>query len=161
MEIIMKTILLSGVIAVLVLLLFSCNDKIEVQKAYDFSLSSWYLQPKIKRGEAVEIRFTLSRSGQYDGAEYYIGYIQRQGKGEVFDTDEAYLVNREQIELAALPDLRVDKEGNYTFTLFYRSLSDKKSEIQFIVTDNFGQEQTMMVTFEPDTEKEDSDESAG
>lgn len=160
MEIIMKIIVFSSLIAVLVLLFCSCNDKIEVQKAYDFSLSSWYLQSKIKRGETVEIRLTLSRSGKYDGAAYFIGYVQRQGKGEVFDSDDIYLVNREQIELAALADLRVDKDGNYTFTLFYRSLSDKKSEIQFVVTDNFGQEQTLLVAFEPDTEKEDNDESA-
>ena len=149
----MKTILLSGVIAVLVLLLFSCNDQIEVQKAYDFSLSSWYLQPKIKRGKRWKYASLCPVRDNTTVRNIISGMFNVRAKARYSIRMRLILVNREQIELAALPDLRVDKEGNYTFTLFYRSLSDKKSEIQFIVTDNFGQEQTMMVTFEPDTEK--------
>ena len=51
------------------------DDKLEVQQAYDFSLTSWYLQKTISPDETVEIRLTLNRSGNYEEARYQIGYI--------------------------------------------------------------------------------------
>ena len=84
--IIMKTIAIGCIILLsIVILFFSCNDKPNIQQAYDFSLSHWYLQKEIRKDESVEIRFTLHRSGNYQDAKYYIGYIQMAGKGEVYD----------------------------------------------------------------------------
>ena len=40
-----------------------CDDRLEVRQAYDFSLSSWYLQEGIAPDETVEIRLTLDREG--------------------------------------------------------------------------------------------------
>ena len=48
----MKFIKLSGLCAAL-LTLFSCNDKIDVQQAYDFGITTWYLQKTIKPGESL------------------------------------------------------------------------------------------------------------
>ena len=59
-----------------VLALSSCNDAIDIRQDYDFKLSSWYLQKQITTGETVEIRFYLDREGDYEKAEYEIGYIQ-------------------------------------------------------------------------------------
>ena len=74
---------LTAAVAVASLLLVSCNDKIDVNREYDFALSCWHLPSEIVPGERVEIRFTLTRQGDFKGAEYYIGYIQLEGKGEV------------------------------------------------------------------------------
>lgn len=52
----------------------SCNDDIDIRQDYDFSLSSWYLQEQIETDETVEIRFYLDREGDYEKAEYEIGY---------------------------------------------------------------------------------------
>ena len=52
----------------LLCLLGGCDDKLEVQQAYDFSLTSWYLQKTISPDETVEIRLTLNRSGNYEGS---------------------------------------------------------------------------------------------
>ena len=50
--------------------LTGCDDRLEVQQAYDFSLSSWYLQEGIEPDETVEIRLTLDREGDYREARY-------------------------------------------------------------------------------------------
>lgn len=86
---------LTAAVAVASLLLVSCNDKIDVNREYDFALSCWHLPSEIVPGEQVEIRFTLTRQGDFKGAEYYIGYIQLEGKGEVSDSEGTLLVNRE------------------------------------------------------------------
>ena len=67
-----------------------CDDRLEVRQAYDFSLSSWYLQEGIAPDETVEIRLTLDREGDYREARYRIGYIQLEGDGEVFFFEGSY-----------------------------------------------------------------------
>lgn len=69
-------LIISGIMLTLLCLLGGCDDKLEVQQAYDFSLTSWYLQKTISPDETVEIRLTLNRSGNYEEAGYQIGYIQ-------------------------------------------------------------------------------------
>ena len=48
-----------------VLFLTSCDDKIEVQQAYDFSLTTMPVQKRIKPGETAEILLQLHKSGNY------------------------------------------------------------------------------------------------
>ena len=81
----MRKIKICGIFAAL-LSLFSCNDKIDVQQAYDFGITTWYLQKTIKPGQPVEIRFYLTREGYYADAEFSIGYVQIEGDGVVYDT---------------------------------------------------------------------------
>lgn len=102
----MKNVLYKCIGALLAALAFnSCNDGIDIRQDYDFSLSSWYLQKQIATGETVEIRFYLDREGDYEKAEYEIGYIQMEGKGEVSDSEGIKLVNREVRPLAEVPGL--------------------------------------------------------
>ena len=102
----MKNVLYICIGALLAALAFSsCNDEIDIRQDYDFSLSSWYLQKQIATGETVEIRFYLDREGDYEKAEYEIGYIQMEGKGEVSDSEGIKLVNREVRPLAEVPGL--------------------------------------------------------
>lgn len=70
-------LIISGIMLTLLCLLGGCDDKLEVQQAYDFSLTSWYLQKTISPDETVEIRLTLNRSGNYEEAGYQIGVIYR------------------------------------------------------------------------------------
>ena len=96
----------SSIMLTLLCLLGSCDDKLEVQQAYDFSLTSWYLQKTISPDETVEIRLTLNRSGNYEEARYQIGYIQIEGSGEVYDKKNIRLVNREMQPLIRLRNWR-------------------------------------------------------
>lgn len=138
----MKFIKIGGLCAAL-LALISCNDKIDVQQAYDFSISTWYLQKTIKPGQPVEIRFYLTRDGDFADAEYSIGYVQIEGDGVVYDTQHTLLVNREFCALQDIPDLQ---DG--VFTLYYRSGSEKNTTLKFIVIDNFGQTRELQIEFE-------------
>lgn len=126
----------------------SCNDDIDIRQDYDFSLSSWYLQEQIETDETVEIRFYLDREGDYEKAEYEIGYIQMEGKGEVTDSEGVRLVNREVRPLAEVPELDRENPVRQVFTLFYRSTSARRSELKFFVWDNFGQERKLTMTFD-------------
>ena len=83
-------LIISGIMLTLLCLLGGCDDKLEVQQAYDFSLTSWYLQKTISPDETVEIRLTLNRSGNYEGTGYQIGYIQMEGSGKVYDKKKVY-----------------------------------------------------------------------
>ena len=145
----MKNVLYICIGALLAALAFSsCNDGIDIRQDYDFSLSSWYLQKQIATGETVEIRFYLDREGDYEKAEYEIGYIQMEGKGEVTDSEGVRLVNREVRPLAEVPELDRENPVRQVFTLFYRSTSARRSELKFFVRDNFGQERELAVTFD-------------
>ena len=95
-----------------------CDDRLEVRQAYDFSLSSWYLQEGIAPDETVEIRLTLDREGDYREASYRIGYIQLEGDGEVFAADGTRLVNRELTELSGIAGLDTTDIRRQVFTPF-------------------------------------------
>ena len=143
----MKNVLYICIGALLAVLAFSsCNDGIDIRQDYDFKLSSWYLQKQIATGETVEIRFYLDREGDYEKAEYEIGYIQMEGK--VTDSEGVRLVNREVRPLAKVPGLDTENPVRQIFTLFYRSTSARRSELKFFVRDNFGREREMTVTFD-------------
>lgn len=145
----MKNVLYICIGALFAVLAFgSCNDDIDIRQDYDFSLSLWYLQEQIETGETVEIRFYLDREGDYEKAEYEIGYIQMEGKGEVTDSEGVRLVNREVRPLAEVPELDRENPVRQVFTLFYRSTSARRSELKFFVRDNFGQERELAVTFD-------------
>lgn len=101
-----------------------CDDRLEVRQAYDFSLSSWYLQEGIAPDETVEIRLTLDREGDYREARYRIGYIQLEGDGEVFTADGIRLVNRELTELSGIAGLDTTDIRRQVFTLFFRNTGE-------------------------------------
>lgn len=144
----------SSIMLTLLCLLGSCDDKLEVQQAYDFSLTSWYLQSTISPDETVEIRLTLNRSGNYEEARYQIGYIQIEGSGEVYDKKNTPLVNREMQPLDSIAELDGSDPCRQVFTLFYRNRSSKNAEIKFVVTDNFHQERELDISFATETENE-------
>lgn len=126
----------------------SCNDRIEIFQRYGFSLSSWVLPTEIVPGERVEIRFYLSRQGDYKGTVYRVGYIQMAGDGDVYDSGGQKLVSRETIPLGSVAGLDVSDPCNQVFTLFYESKVDKQSELRFFVEDNFGRMEILDVDFD-------------
>ena len=142
----------SSIMFTLLCLLGSCDDKLEVQQAYDFSLTSWYLQKTISPDETVEIRLTLNRSENYEEARYQIGSIQMEGSGEVYDKKNVRLVNREMQPLDSIAELDGSDPCRQVFTLFYRNRSSKNAEIKFVVTDNFHQKRELDVSFQSETD---------
>lgn len=135
-------------------LLGGCNDQIEVQQHYDFAIGTWHLPEKVPQGEAVEIRITLRRQGDFKGAAYDIGYIQLQGRGLVQDEAGTRLVDREQVPLRTLAQIDDRDPCAQVFTLYYVGLTDKKSEVTLFVVDNFGLRREVVIAF--DVEKTES-----
>ena len=142
-----RTFFLGCALALLACVFAGCDDRLEVQQAYDFSLSSWYLQEGIDPDETVEIRLTLNREGDYREARYRIGYIQLEGDGEVFDADGRRLVNRELADLSGIADLDAADPCRQVFTLFYRNTGEDNPEIRFVAVDNFRVERTLDIPF--------------
>ncbi|MEI6751786.1 MAG: TraQ conjugal transfer family protein [Paludibacter sp.] len=133
-----KTIILSMVAAML-LLFTECDDKLDVQQVYEFSVSTLPLQKKIKVCETVEIRFKLIRSDKYEGAKYYFNFFQPEGKGYIQNENKDILIPNDTYELTS-----------ETFSLYYTSFCLDKQSIDITIRDNFNQEHKLTFNFEND-----------
>lgn len=125
-------------------LLTACDDELDVKKAYAFHLETMPVQTRIVRGETVEIRCTLVREGEYDGARYTIRYFQPDGKGELrmddgtlFQPNDRYPLTRE------------------VFRLYYTSASSDQQAIDIYVEDNFGQCEQLSFRFNNENEEKE------
>ena len=130
------------------LFLTSCDDKIEVQQAYDFSLTTMPVQKRIKQGETAEIRLQLHKSGNYRETEFFISYFQPDGKGilrmddgTVFAPNDFYPLKRE------------------TFRFYYTSETTDQQQIDVYVYDSFGQRVDVSLSFQNDSDKENEEAS--
>lgn len=138
------TLLISAFMLSIVGMLFtSCDDKIEVQQAYDFSLTTMPVQKRIKQGETAEIRLWLHKSGNYRETEFFISYFQPDGRGSlrmddgtVFAPNDFYPLKKE------------------TFRLYYTSESTDQQAIDVTVYDSFGQRFDLSFSFQNDSDKE-------
>lgn len=146
----MKVKIIAILAVVLTGLLFtSCDDKIEVQQAYDFSLTTMPVQKRIKQGETAEIRLQLHKSGNYQETEFFISYFQPDGKGTlrlddgiVFAPNDFYPLKRE------------------TFRLYYTSETTDQQQIDVYVYDSFGQRVDLSFSFQNDSDKENEGASS-
>ena len=141
------TFIMGCALALPACMLAGCDDRLEVRQAYDFSLSSWYLQEGIEPDETVEIRLTLDREGDYREARYRIGYIQLEGDGEVFAADGTRLVNRELTDLSGIAGLDTTDICRQVFTLFYRNTGEDNPGIRVVAVDNVRVERTLDIPF--------------
>ena len=128
-------------------LLTACDDELDVKQAYAFHLETMPVQTRIVRGETVEIRCTLVREGEYDGARYTIRYFQPDGKGELRMDDGTLFQPNDRYPLT--------KE---TFRLYYTSLSDDQSSLKVWVEDSFGQAVELEFSYNNDNSEEKGDE---
>lgn len=140
----MKITIISMISIVATVFLFtSCDDKLEVLQAYDFSVSTMPVQKRIKQGETAEIRLQLNKSGNYKEAKFYIGYFQPDGfgvlkmdDGTVFLPNDTYPLKKE------------------TFRLYYTSECTDQQAIDITVYDSFGQRYDLSFSFQNDSDKE-------
>lgn len=130
-----KTIIIS-IVAAMMLLFVGCNDKLDVQQMYGFSVSTMPVQTAIKSGETVEIRCQLNRTGRYKNAKYYIAYFQSEGKGVLKNENGIVFVPNDFYEL-----------GNETFRLYYTSSYLVQQVIDITIRDNFNQEYKLSISF--------------
>lgn len=131
------------------LFLTSCDDKIEVQQAYEFSLSTMPVQKRIKQGETAEIRLQLHKSGNYRETEFFISYFQPNGRGSLRMDDGTVFAPNDFYPL---------KRG--TFRLYYTSETTDQQQIDVYVYDSFGQRFELSFSFQNDSDKENEGASS-
>jgi len=135
----MRRTLFMGMIAAITLLSTGCNDKLEVQQMYEFSVTTLPLQAKIGIIESVKIQFKLIRTQKYDGAKYYYNFFQTAGYG--------FLSNGKNSNLS--PNVNYELLGD-TLSLYYTSFCVVKQTIDVTIRDNFNQEKKVTFNFEHD-----------
>ena len=122
-----------GVIAVLLLViaavcsLTSCNDDLDVQQSYPFTVEVMPFADKIVKGQTVELRFEIVPEGNYANTLYTIRYFQYDGEGSLKLVDGPVLVNNDRVLLESK-----------TFRLNYTAKSSGEHRYLVVVEDNFG-----------------------
>ena len=123
----------------------ACNDKLDIQQAYKFTIETMPVPSMIAKDETVEIRFEIKREGEYKDTKYYIRYFQPQGKGVLKTSDG----------LTFTPNDRFPLESEI-FRLYYTSTSTDQQTIDIYVEDSFGQVEKITFNF-----TNQNDDSAG
>lgn len=139
------TVLCAGIIAA-ALFAVSCDNELDVQQTYSFSLETMPVQKRIAVGETAEIRCTLVRAGEYADTRYTIRYFQPDGRGELrMDDSEAFIPNDRY---------PLDKTS---FRLYYTSRSDDQQVIDVYIEDNMGQMVQKSFSFQNENTESDED----
>lgn len=129
------------------LLVFSCNDKLDVQHVYPFTVTTMPVQKRIKMGETAEIRFQLHREGYYDETKYFIRYFQPDGKGTLRMADETVFLPN---DLYPLP--------GESFRLYYTSASTDQQQIDVYIEDSHGQVEQLTFAFNNENEEKEPED---
>ena len=113
-----------------------CNDKLDIQQAYKFSIATMPVPSQIKKGETIEIRFQIKREGEYKDTKYYIRYFQPSGEGSL----------KTNAGLQFTPTDRYPLEDTI-FRLYYTSTCTDQQNIDIYVEDSFGQVEKITFNF--------------
>lgn len=135
------------VMAALVLVA-ACNDKLDIQTRYPFTVETMPVPKKLKVNETAEIRCELKREGRWEDTRYTIRWFLYDGKGTLELDDSTVLLPNERYPL--------EKE---LFRLYYTSLSDEQGSFTVWVEDSDGQTVKVEFSFNADNDKEDGDGS--
>ena len=114
----------------------ACNNKLDVQQVYKFSLATMPVPLEIKKGETVEIRFRIEREGEYKDTKYYIRYFQPRGTGVLKTSDKIEFTPNDRYPLS-----------DTIFRLYYTSNSTDQQTIDVYVEDSFGQVEKVTFSF--------------
>ena len=132
-------ILMCGCMAAALFCCTSCNDDLDIQQSYEFTVETMPVPKELAKGETAEIRCTLKRSGEFADALYTIRYFQYDGKGTLS------LDNN----LVLLPNDRYLLE-NGQFRLYYTSQCEESQNFIVVVEDNFGKSCELEFDFQHD-----------
>ncbi len=136
-----------GTIMTAVLGFSSCEDNLDVQQSYPFTIETMPVPTKIVEGETVEIRCELKREGHFSDTRYTIRYFQPDGEGTLRMDDGMVLLPNDRYPL--------DREA---FRLYYTSGCADQQSIDIYFEDNGEPAQIFQLTFDFNNEtKEEED----
>lgn len=120
----MATVLFVGLMGCF---LASCDDELDIQQSYPFTVETMPVPNKVTRGQTVEIRCEMKKEGNYANALYTIRYFQFEGEGTL----------KMDNGITFLPNDRYLLE-NEKFRLYYTSGCSEAQNFIVVVEDNFG-----------------------
>ena len=88
-----------AILFALVFSLSSCDNDLDVQQSYPFTVEVMPYADKIANGETVELRMTIVPEGNYANTLYTLRYFQYEGKGSLKLVDGPTLVNNDRVLL--------------------------------------------------------------
>ena len=107
--------------------LASCDDELDIQQSYPFTVETMPVPGKVTRGQTVEIRCEMKKEGNYANTLYTIRYFQFEGEGTL----------KKDNGITFLPNDRYLLE-NEKFRLYYTSGCSEAQNFIVMVEDNFG-----------------------
>lgn len=129
--------------------LSSCDDDLDVQQSYPFTVEVMPYGDKIAKGQTVELRFEIQPEGNYTNTMYTIRYFQYDGEGTLKLVDGPVLVNNDRVLL----------EGK-SFRLNYTARSADAHKFLVVIEDNFGSTPWEQ-TFEFNSKNKGDDDGGG
>ncbi len=134
-------------VALVAVALVSCDNDLDVQQGYPFTVETMPVPKRIVKGETVEIRCELKREGRFSDARYTIRYFQPDGKGSLRMDDGMVLLPNDRYPL--------DRE---VFRLYYTSECEDQQSIDIYFEDNGEPAQLFLRSFDFNNEKKDDAE---
>ena len=113
-------------IAAMSFTLVSCDDDMDIQQSYPFTVEVMPVPNKVVKGQTVEIRCELKKEGDFSGTLYTIRYFQFEGEGSL----------KMDNGITFLPNDRYLLE-NEKFRLYYTAAGDEAHNFIVVVEDNF------------------------
>ena len=151
MKSIFKKLMALGCMTAAVFGFSSCDDELDIQQFYPFTVVVVPVLNKVTMGETVEIRCEMIKEGEFAEALYTIRYFQFEGKGTLkMDNGIIFLPNDRYL-------LENDK-----FRLYYTSECEEAQNFIVVIEDNFGNAFELEFDFNDDTqtEQEESEQVA-
>ena len=138
----MATVLFMGLMGCF---LASCDDELDIQQSYPFTVETMPVPNKVTKGQTVEIRCEMKKEGNYANARYAIRYFQFEGEG-MLKMDNG---------ITFLPNDRYLLE-NEKFRLYYTSGCSEAQNFIVVVEDNFGNAYELEFDFNNQNAKDDT-----
>ena len=114
----------------------SCEDDLDVQQAYPFTVETMPVPKRIVKGETAEIRCEIVREGYFSDTRYTIRYFQPDGEGTLRMDDGMVLLPNDRYPL--------DRD---VFRLYYTSECEDQQTIDVYFEDNSEPTQIFQLTF--------------
>ena len=138
----MATVLFMGLMGCF---LASCDDELDIQQSYPFTVETMPVPNKVTKGQTVEIRCEMKKEGNYANALYTIRYFQFEGEGTLkMDNGITFLPNDRYL-------LESEK-----FRLYYTSGCSEAQNFIVVVEDNFGNAYELEFDFNNQNAKDDT-----
>ena len=138
----MATVLFMGLMGCF---LASCDDNLDIQQSYPFTVETMPVPNKVTKGQTVEIRCEMKKEGNYANALYTIRYFQFEGEGTL----------KMDNGITFLPNDRYLLE-NEKFRLYYTSGCSEAQNFIVVVEDNFGNAYELEFDFNNQNAKDDT-----